>query len=468
MVLSRKAKKAISAGALGLVTAFALYIIDGEINGLRASLLNGGGRRSLSVDLGDGDCVYKPPQPRVSPKVKFHKYLLAGFPSGDKRMIYIQMEALTGLPSKDDWDFVVNGYSNAPFIKTNYPHPAGTWSWGSEADEVALVVQFIRRSLVEYADVVWYQSGARSYEAEREQVEKKYGERLDTNEWYKWRDERVLQEIYRYGSYIDYWMENGLRRDPISHRVIDQNMWEVLTNPLPLNLVDDVHICHKTSSPTNPAIDMVVSSKQAQVYIDHGDYLGMCADAQQDKSWWERAPPVYAANRDPRCQTITRTCSPRIVISSDKLRDYTLGPIETYLIGRRLNMTMPERLIDEATWPCIWKKIIHENRGPMTFDDRKLSEDPNFSAFMLEEMIGELNRLITKYSSYPWTSTNYKAIRLVSLFTEHVALLETELEEVKSGARALSVTDYLGPKDRTGISMDTRSKRLKTKRLAAK
>jgi hypothetical protein len=36
-------------------------------------------------------------------------------------------------------------------------------------------------SMVEYADIVWYQSGALSYEDERLQVEKKYGERMDTN-----------------------------------------------------------------------------------------------------------------------------------------------------------------------------------------------------------------------------------------------------------------------------------------------
>ena len=35
--------------------------------------------------------------------------------------------------------------------------------------------------MVEYADIVWYQSGALSYEAERLQVEQKYGERMDTN-----------------------------------------------------------------------------------------------------------------------------------------------------------------------------------------------------------------------------------------------------------------------------------------------
>lgn len=88
--------------------------------------------------------------------------------------------SLSGLPSKDDWDFVFNGYSNAPFIKTNYPHPMGVWSWGSEANQVALVIQYIRRSLVEYADIQWYMSFENDYNSDREVLEQMYGRRLDT------------------------------------------------------------------------------------------------------------------------------------------------------------------------------------------------------------------------------------------------------------------------------------------------
>lgn len=268
-------------------------------------------------------------------------------------------------------------------------------------------------------------------------------------EFYKWRDERVLQEIYRYGSYIDYWMENGRRRDPISHRDISQEMWEVLTNPLPIkNLADEVHICHKTDSPTNPALDMAVSSRQVKIYIDNGDYLGICADARQDTTFWDTAPRFYVESRDPHCENIIGTCVPSIVISADKLRNYTDGPLETQLIAKRLQKKMAPYLIDNSTWPCIWNKIIHENRGPMTFDDRKLSEDPNFSAFMLGEMIYEMNRMIKKYSSAPWTSSNARAVRLVQIFTEHRGLLQTEMEEVMTGARALSVSDFLGPHER--------------------
>eukprot|EP00804_Cyclotella_cryptica_P005479 CCRYP_002998-RC/>CCRYP_002998-RC protein AED:0.09 eAED:0.09 QI:588/1/1/1/0.5/0.33/3/140/386 len=303
-------------------------------------------------------------------------------------------------------------------------------------------------SLVEYADILWYQKGAPSYAAERNRVERKYGKRMSTDDWYKWRDEKVLQEIYRYGAYIDYWMENGMLRDPISHRVIDQEMWEVVTNPTPLNLVDDVHICHKTTSANNPAIDMVVSSKQAQVYIDHGDFLGLCSVAQQNTTWWNMAPSDYAKIRDPQCGTISRTCSPTIVISADKLRDYDEGPIETHLIATHLKKRMSPYMISDETWPCIWKRIIHMNEGPMTFDDRKLSEDPNFSAFMLEEMMFELSRMINKYGSEAWRTTNDRATRLVELFTEHRLMIWRELKEVQDGSRTLKFEDFLGPNER--------------------
>ena len=101
-------------------------------------------------------------------------------------MAYIQMEALSGLPSKDDWDFVYNGYSNAPFIKTNYPHPAGTWSWADEADQVALVVQFIRRSMVEYSDIMWYMSYETEYNKDRVKVEEMYGQRNGVSGEFSW------------------------------------------------------------------------------------------------------------------------------------------------------------------------------------------------------------------------------------------------------------------------------------------
>jgi len=62
-------------------------------------------RRTLSLNLGGGQCEWQPPTYEVPTTLDFHKTIIAGFPSGDKRMIFTQMEALTGWPAKDEWDF---------------------------------------------------------------------------------------------------------------------------------------------------------------------------------------------------------------------------------------------------------------------------------------------------------------------------------------------------------------------------
>lgn len=53
-------------------------------------------RRELSINLGGGNCLYVGPEPVVPESIDFHKTIIAGFPSSDKRMVYQQMEALTG------------------------------------------------------------------------------------------------------------------------------------------------------------------------------------------------------------------------------------------------------------------------------------------------------------------------------------------------------------------------------------
>jgi hypothetical protein len=94
-------------------------------------------------------------------------------------MVFVQMEALTGLRSltvtfssctvvyfilpsndlllsslvheaaKDEWDFWGLGMSNHPFIKANYPHHEGIWGREDAADQVIMVVRNIRKLMVE-------------------------------------------------------------------------------------------------------------------------------------------------------------------------------------------------------------------------------------------------------------------------------------------------------------------------------
>ena len=60
------------------------------------SSLDEGSQRRLTHDLGGGQCLWEPPIFDVPESINFHKTIIAGFPSGDKRMIFVQMEALTG------------------------------------------------------------------------------------------------------------------------------------------------------------------------------------------------------------------------------------------------------------------------------------------------------------------------------------------------------------------------------------
>lgn len=77
----------------------------------------------------------------------------------------MQMEALTGWPARDEWEFDYSGTDsyNHPFIKANYPHHDGIWGWGTIADQVVLVVGNVRKSMVEFHDILWDLGYATSY-----------------------------------------------------------------------------------------------------------------------------------------------------------------------------------------------------------------------------------------------------------------------------------------------------------------
>lgn len=160
-ISSIKATKATTVGVVTIFAALAILAIDEELDSFRDGYLNQiRGRtkkagRGLSLNLGGGDCEWKAPTTQVPDEINFSKTLLVGFPSNDKHFVAAEFEGLSGLPSKDDWDFVHGGYINAPFIKTNYPHQTGVWSWDDAADQVALVVQNIRQSLIQYSDIYW-------------------------------------------------------------------------------------------------------------------------------------------------------------------------------------------------------------------------------------------------------------------------------------------------------------------------
>ena len=160
---------------------------------------------------------------------------------------------------------------------------------------------------------------------------------------------------------------------------------------------------------------------------------------------------VVTPSYDPHCVNVTDGCEPADVISAEKLRDYTQGPAETARIANVLlnDARTGKYVIAQEAWDCIWEELILNGKGARTVFDRPgfVEEDYNFSAEMLQEMIREQNRLVTKYSGSEWDG-NDNASRIVQLIVEHRAKVQTELNEVNSGVRKLTDRDFLGPEER--------------------
>lgn len=156
---------------------------------------------------------------------------------------------------------------------------------------------------------------------------------------------------------------------------------------------------------------------------------------------------------DPHCSNgdVTDGCAPKAVISAEKLRDYTEGPLETAKIANTLHndARMGQYVIAQEAWDCIWEELIQKGKGLKTVYQRPgfIEDNYNFSAEMLMSMVQQLDRLIGKYGGSEW-NTKETANRIVELLVEHRALVQTELNEVTSGMRKLGEKDFLGPKER--------------------
>jgi len=164
---------------------------------------------------------------------------------------------------------------------------------------------------------------------------------------------------------------------------------------------------------------------------------------------------VVTKSYDPNCENgnVSGGCEPVAVISGEKLRDYTEGPAETAAIANVLHNDerTGQYVIDQEAWDCIWSELIEKGKGIKTVYDRPggyTEEEYSFSEEMLDAMIYELDRLITKYGGADW-NTKASANRLVELLAEHRTLIANELSDVKAaGVRNLANTNFLGPKER--------------------
>ena len=246
-------------------------------------------------------------------------------------------------------------------------------------------------------------------------------------------------------------MENGLLRDPYSHSIIDEDNWKLYNSPEPIkNEQDKLIACHRTSSKNNPFVAIEISADSAQHHLDHGAFIGSCKDASKDLAFMSKKFTVAhnsPALQDPNCDKISGGRKPAIIISADKLRDDEEGRKEGELIGNYLmkNEKTAKWIIKKEAWDCVWGKVLDNEEELM--EGREI---PNFSKFMLEEMQGEVRRLVDKYSAEPWTE-DANAKRLAILLSEYLPELQAEIDHVESGKNALTPKDIFGPGERKAL-----------------
>jgi len=178
--------------------------------------------RYLSINLGNGECEWTAP---VTDAIKPENTttLLVSYPGSGKRLCWRVLEALTGYVSGDDWDLSEEGFDTL-FIKTSYPHPEGLWGWGDSMDQVILLIRNPRWALPSYHTMRYEIDFSNGWDESYSRIDYTYTMRPPVEMWIPWRNARFNTELDRWAWHIDFWMNDGLRRnDGSNHSYKDSN-----------------------------------------------------------------------------------------------------------------------------------------------------------------------------------------------------------------------------------------------------
>jgi hypothetical protein len=62
-----------------------------------------------------------------------------------------------------------------------------------------MMIRNIRTSMIEYHDILWDIGYAKTWDVATENIDNLYGEQPPVEDFYEWRDLRVMDEIHWYG-----------------------------------------------------------------------------------------------------------------------------------------------------------------------------------------------------------------------------------------------------------------------------
>mmetsp|Transcript_23143 Transcript_23143/g.35051 ORF Transcript_23143/g.35051 Transcript_23143/m.35051 type:complete len:649 (-) Transcript_23143:100-2046(-) len=323
--------------------------------------------RRTSIDLGGGDCEWTKAEKMDITKNPYGT-LFASYPGAGMRLAWQMTEGATGINVGDD--FFYSGKLGG-LVKTQYPHPEGIWSYGKNMDQTILLIRSPRWNIPSYHTLLFELEYAHDYVVAYDNVFTAFSRRAPMENWIKWRDYRFEDEIKLWAWYIDFFMENG------------PQFWHNLD------------------------------------YERAGQYPFRYL-TEAEKPWPD----------DAHCRIdISEGCSPKTVVSYERLKDPEKGPEELRRIADVIRYKKEMTTLPDEAIECIWNATWHLAPEPRN-EDRDaggvLAEEYKFTIHQMEEMLAVVIKIKNKYSKDPWV-LNMSARQLVKNFHDYIKEISTEL-----------------------------------------
>lgn len=168
-------------------------------------------RELITIDEGDGMCDIGSPVEDAPnhPSPNSTRTLLAAYPGSGKRFTWTIIKALTNYEVADDWNFSGKLGKNPLTIKTSWPHSEGVWTWGSDMDQVLLLMRNPRKAVPSYHTLRWELDYAKDWASCFRRIPDTYMERPPVNKWEAWRNGKAFGEIDSWFAFHDFWMQGG-------------------------------------------------------------------------------------------------------------------------------------------------------------------------------------------------------------------------------------------------------------------
>jgi len=353
--------------------------------------------RTLVNILPDGDCEWVEPTNFQGNDFDLFSTVLVSFPGSAKRAAFLHLEGLTELLATDDYN--LNDDANNTkyaFIKTQYPHHEGKWSWGNSAGQTIYIIQNPRMALQTYMFLLHEISYSSNWWTSYSNIKNTFTKRPPVSEWEYFKKIRFHREMSAWSWHLEFWVEGGLQRDVFSHNITTPEHMEGLMNP------------------------SIFSAAELTMY------QGEQADITPH---WDK----HCVSNDGNTADMA-DCRPVTIASYENIIDPEKGPEEVARLAAVIKDKPGLNVTAESSWGCVWEKVVTPNVTGMRVDADRKGPSMDQYTFSIGEMvflIDELKRLRAKYNHEMWFSAIPLASVLIVYLDEYIADNEAYLRALR-------------------------------------